>query len=122
MPKQLVFGLLLLGGVVGCSWSDKYGTHHLVIGIGFGEFTSNTNNPAVQVSESRIAGAELGPGFSGLGLIQHHRVEIAPDLTNNIVIKINSHHGVLSVTNFNPHETFTNILLETNNKQTNKQK
>lgn len=117
--RLLVLGLALASGLAGCSWTDQSGTHHLVVGIGFGVITSYTNCPGVQVSESRILGAEIGPNFSGVGLLQHHRVEIAPALTNNVVVSINSRHGNLTVTNFNPCELYTNIFIQTVNCATN---
>lgn len=74
---------------------------------------TSTNAPGVQVSESRVLGAEFSPHFSGVGLLQTHRVEIDPSVTNNVVVAINSRNGVLTVTNFNPHELYTNIFIQT---------
>ena len=115
-PVFVLVGVLCLAG---CTWVDKGGTHYLVLGLGVGIMTS-TNAPGVQVSESRILGAEFGPHLSGIGLLQSYRVEIDPSLTNNVVVSINALNGGLNVKNFNSQEAYTNIFIQTrNHTQTN---
>ena len=110
--RPVVLSTLLAAFAGGCTWTDKGGTHYLVLGLGIGVMTS-TNAPGVQVSESRILGAEISPHLSGVGLLQSHRVEIDPSLTNNVVVSVNSHNGFLTVSNFNPYETYTNVFIQT---------
>jgi hypothetical protein len=112
---RIVLSMLTVSLVTaGCSWTDKGGTHHLIVGIGFGVITT-TNAPGVSVYESHVIGGELGPNFASLGWMQHHRVELDPSLTNNVVISINSHRYGLTVTNFNPNELYTNLFIQTQN-------
>lgn len=115
--QGLFLCIVLSLGLTSCSWTDRGGTHHLIVGIGFGLITT-TNCPGVQVNESRVIGAEFGRNFSGIGLLQHHRVELDSSLTNNVVVSINSRRGSLAVTNFNPNELYTNIFIQTINNPT----
>ena len=97
----------------GCSWTDKSGTHHLIVGVGFGVITT-TNGAGVEVLDSRVIGAELGPNGAGLGLMQHHRVAINPALASNVVISVKSSPFALTVKNFDPYSTNTNQTAVTN--------
>lgn len=95
-------GLVLVAA--GCSWTDKGGTHHLIVGIGFGVITT-TNAPGVSVYESHVLGGELGPDFAGLGWMQHHQVQIDPALASNVVVSIKSTGLDASIKNFDPYQT-----------------
>lgn len=90
-----------LVGSTGCSWTDKHGTHHLIVGIGFGLVTT-TNRPGVDVYESAVLGAAAGPDGAGIGWLRHHRVQIDPELASNVVISIKSTPGNLTITNYAP--------------------
>lgn len=101
---------------MGCSWTDKGGTHHLVVGIGFGVITT-TNCPGVDVYDSRVLGGEFGPNGVGLGWMQHHRVTIDPALASNVVVSIKSSHLGITVKNFDPYQTNTNVINTSTNQQ-----
>lgn len=85
----------------GCSWTDRHGTHHLIVGLGFGLVTT-TNRPGVNVYDARVLGAAAGPDGAGVGWMQHHRVQIDPARASNVVISIHARPGGLTVTNFEP--------------------
>lgn len=103
-----VFIVLVLSmGVSGCAWTDKQGTHHLIVGVGFGIVTTK-NEPGVDVMDSRILGAEIGSFGGGLGWLQHHRVVIDPKLASDVVVSVNSNPLGLTVKNFNPYSTIVN--------------
>ena len=51
---------MAVAGDAGCSWTDKNGTHHLIVGIGFGVVTT-TNRAGVDVYDARVLGGEIGP-------------------------------------------------------------
>jgi hypothetical protein len=100
----MLFGFLLFFLMqTSCSWSDSHGTHHLIVGIGFGVI-SETNRAGVEVRDSRVLGAELGPDF-GLGLIHRHRLAIDPELASNVVVSVTSNPFHLTVKNFDPYST-----------------
>jgi hypothetical protein len=88
----------------GCSWTDKSGTHHLIVGIGFGIITT-TNRAGVEVFDSHVLGAEAGPNGFGVGLLRHHRVAIDPALASNVVVSVNANPFSLTVKNFDPYST-----------------
>jgi hypothetical protein len=94
-------------GLAGCSWTDKGGTHRLIIGLGFGLITT-TNRPGVDVYDARILGGEFGPDGVGLGWMHHHRVEINPAIASNVVISVKAGHWGISVKNFDPYGSDTN--------------
>ena len=96
--------LLLLAGVGGCSWTDKHGTHHLIVGVGFAVVTT-TNCAGVEVIDSRSLGLTAGPQGAGVGFIQHHRVAIDPVLTSNVVVSIKANPFDLTVKTFDPYST-----------------
>jgi len=105
--------LLLALCSVGCTWTDARGTHHLIVGIGFGIITS-TNHPGVEVRDSRILGAELSPEAVGVGYLGRHRVVVDPALASNVVVSVKASpldltvtHYDLNATNFPPVQ-FTN--------------
>ena len=85
----------------GCSWTDQSGTHHLIVGLGFGIVTT-TNRPGVDVYDSAVLGAAIGPDGGGIGWMRHHRVQIDPDTASNVVISIKSTPGNLTITNYAP--------------------
>ena len=58
--------LALSMALSGCSWTDDGGTHHLIVGVGFGIITT-TNRPGVEVHDSRILGGEFAPNSLGVG-------------------------------------------------------
>jgi hypothetical protein len=89
--------LSLLGG--GCSWTDRHGTHHLIVGFGLGVVTT-TNRPGVDVYDGRVLGALAGPQGAGVGWMQQHRVQIDPLLASNVVVSIRANPGSLTVTHF----------------------
>lgn len=106
LPISLYLSLVawLVVGVTGCAWTDKNGTHHLIVGLGFGIVTTK-NDLGVDVMDSRILGAEVGSFGVGFGWMQHHRVTIDPALTSNVVVSVNSNPLGLTVRNFNPYST-----------------
>jgi hypothetical protein len=85
--------------VAGCSWSDSHGTHHLIVGVGFGVITT-TNRPGVDVYDTRILGVSAGPDGVGAGWMQHHSVKINPNLASNAVISVKSISGGLEIKNY----------------------
>ena len=91
----VVFGLLGLA-LSGCSWTDARGTHYLVVGIGFGIITS-TNHPGIDVRDTRVLGAELGPDAFGVGCLSRHRVAIDPLLASNAIVSIKANPLKLTV-------------------------
>lgn len=90
----------------GCSWADRHGTHHLIIGLGFGVVTT-TNRAGLEVYDSRVIGATAGPAGSGVGLVQQHRVAIDPALASNVVTSIRANPWSLTIKNFDPFSTNT---------------
>jgi hypothetical protein len=111
--------------VSGCSWTDAGGTHHLIVGIGFGVITT-TNRPGVEVLDSRVLGGEIGTDDAGVGFMRHYRVAIDPILASNVVITIKANPFGLTVKNFDPYSVHTNTqqqpVIELKSKgQTNEQ-
>jgi hypothetical protein len=102
---------LLASGLalVGCSWTDSGGTHHLIVGVGFGIITT-TNRSGVEVRDSRVLGGEIGPDGAGLGWMQHHRVAIDPALASNVVVSIKASRMGITVKNFDPYSSNTNTV------------
>jgi len=105
----LLAGLLsaVCAGSTGCSWTDRHGTHHLILGLGFGVVTT-TNRPGVDVYDSAVLGAALGPDGGGIGWMRRHRVQIDPQRASNVVISIKSTPGGLTITNYAPFWCCTN--------------
>lgn len=97
----LPISILCCFSLLGCSWTDKYGTHHLIVGVGFGLITT-TNRLGVDVYESAVLGAAAGPDGAGIGWMQHHSVQIDPALVSNVVISIKSNPTSLTITNYTP--------------------
>ena len=95
-----------------CTWSDGSGTHHLIVGVGFGIITT-TNRAGVDVQDFRTIGAEFGSQGVGLGLMRHHRVNIEPG-ASNVVVSVKSTPFGLSVSNFDPFATNQHNSLATN--------
>jgi hypothetical protein len=93
----------------GCSWTDSGGTHHLIVGLGFGIITT-TNRSGVEVRDSRVLGGEIGPDGVGLGWMQHHRVAIDPAVASNVVISIKASRMGITVKNFDPYSSNTNTV------------
>ena len=110
--------LLCLGTVTGCSWTDKHGTHHLIVGVGFGLITT-TNRPGVDVYESAVLGAAAGPDGAGIGWMRHHRVQIDPEMASNVVISIKSTPGKLTITNYAPFWCTNTVHNDTSERKTN---
>ncbi len=92
---------LLLCGLIGCGgcWTDKNGTHQLIVGIGFGVVTT-TNRAGVDVRDSLVLGVEAGPDVAGVGWLRHHCVVIDPALASNTVVSIRRNATGISVKNF----------------------
>jgi hypothetical protein len=105
---RLLLGFVMGVSVAGCSWSDRSGTHHLIVGIGFGVITT-TNRPGVEVWDSRVLGGEIGPDGAGMGWLQHHQVAIDPALASNVVVSVKANPFSLTVKNFDPYSVNTNI-------------
>jgi len=101
----LIYGLSLLSG---CCWSDSQGTHHLIVGIGFGIITT-TNRCGVEARESRILGGEIGPDGAGIGWFRHHRVQIDPNLASNVVVSIKANSLGCTIDTLDPYDSGTNI-------------
>lgn len=115
LNKPVVFILCALGLIFsGCAWTDTSGTHHLIVGIGFGVITT-TNRPGVEVRDIRFMGGEIGPDGAGLGWMQHHQVAIDPALASNVVVSIKSNPFALTVKNFDPYSVNTNFQQTPNN-------
>lgn len=100
----LVFSVL---AQTGCSWTDAHGTHHLIVGLGFGVVTT-TNRPGVDVYDARVLGALAGPDGAGVGWMQQHRVAIDPVLASNVVVSIHATPGSVTVKSFDPYTGMTN--------------
>ena len=90
--------------ITGCRWTDANGTHHLIVGIGFGVITT-TNRPGVEVSDSRVLGVQLGPDTVGAGYLSRQRVIIEPVLASNVVISVPANPFDLTVTHFDMNST-----------------
>jgi hypothetical protein len=104
----IVICLLASGlGICGCSWTDAGGTHHLIVGVGFGIITT-TNRVGVEVRDSRVLGGEIGSDGVGLGWMQHHRVVIDPALASNVVVSVKASRMGITVRNFDPYSSNTN--------------
>lgn len=82
----------------GCSWTDRHGTHHLILGLGFGIVTS-TNDVGVEVRDMRVLGAVVGPEGFGAGYVQRHRVVINPALSSNVILSVRATPCSLTVSN-----------------------
>lgn len=102
-----LFAIGLITLLTSCAWTDKNGTHQLIVGVGFGIVTTK-NDPGVDIMDSRILGVEIGSFGGGLGWLQHHRVVIDPDLASNVIVSINGNPLGLTVKNFNPYSTALN--------------
>jgi len=102
LKNLLAIGLITL--LTSCAWTDKNGTHHLIVGVGFGIVTTK-NDPGVDIMDSRILGAEIGSFGGGVGWMQRHRVTIDPELASNVVVSVNANPFGMTVTNFNPYST-----------------
>jgi hypothetical protein len=83
----------------GCSWTNKSGTHYLIVGIGFGVITT-TNRPGIDVFNTRIAGMAIAPSGVDLGLMNRHRVEIDPVFASNVVLSVKLSTGNLTIKNY----------------------
>jgi len=92
----------------GCSWTDHGGTHHLIVGLGFGIVTT-TNRTGVEVRDDRVLGAMIGPDGGGVGWLRRHRVAIDPEKASNTVVSIKATPLALTVKNFDPYFTNTNL-------------
>jgi hypothetical protein len=101
-PRRLVLGTAALLLLTGCYWTDTTGTHHLVVGIGFGIITT-TNRPGVEVFDSRILGGQFGPDRVGVGLMRHHSLLLDPALASNVVVSVKASPFGLTVKNFDPY-------------------
>ena len=97
----------------GCSWTDKGGTHQLIVGFGFGVITT-TNRTGVEVRDSRILGGEFGPDAVGLGWLEHHRTTIDPAIASNVVISVKASGMNVTIKNFDPSGTNASGLEPTN--------
>ncbi len=86
--------------ISGCAWTDKNGTHHLIVGLGFGIVTTKSET-GVDVMDSRILGAEIGSYGCGIGWMQRHRVSIDPESAPNVVVSVDRNPFSLTVKNFN---------------------
>jgi hypothetical protein len=108
--------ILIAGWMTSCSWTDTGGTHHLIVGIGFGIITT-TNRPGVDVQASRILGAEIAPGTVGVGWMEHHYTAIDPVLASNVVISTKGRGVNITIKNFDPYSVNPNVsyqLIPTN--------
>jgi hypothetical protein len=106
--KLLALCLAPLLGLAGCSWTDTGGTHHLIVGVGFGIITT-TNCPGVDVCDTHILGGEFGPHFVGIGWLRHHQVDIDPPNASNVVVSVKAGHMGITVKNFDPYSINTNL-------------
>jgi len=113
-PCYFAVCLAILAGTAGCSWTDKSGTHHLIVGLGFGIITT-TNCTGVEVRDSQVLGAAVEADGAGIGWMRHHRVAINPTLASNVVISIKANPCSLTVKNFDPYSTVTNKPTKENN-------
>lgn len=123
MKAFKVAALIALAGLglmlAGCSWTDKGGTHHLIVGIGFGVITT-TNRAGVEVSDSRVLGGEFGPDGVGLGWLGHHRTAIDPAMASNVVISVKASGMSVTIKNFDPYGTNASGSEITTNQTTNR--
>ena len=104
--KHLLLAVLpaLLLVSAGC-WTDKHGTRHrLIVGIGFGVITT-TNQPGVEVSDSRVLGLQLGPDMVGAGYLSRHRVVIDPEIASNVVVSVKANPFDFTVTHYDRNAT-----------------
>ena len=85
----------------GCSWTDKNGTHHLIVGLGFGVITT-TNRLGVDILNAHVLGATIGSDVAGVGWVQNHHVSIDPQVISNLVISVKATPFSTTVRNFNP--------------------
>jgi hypothetical protein len=90
--------VMLLGG---CSWTDVHGTHHLIVGLGFGVLTTK-NSGGVGALNGQVLGATAWSDGVAVGWIQHHSVIIDPVLASNAVVSINAASFGITITNFQP--------------------
>jgi hypothetical protein len=88
----------------GCSWTDKIGTHHLIVGIGFAVVTS-TNRTGVEIRDDQALGLMVGPDSGGVGWMRHHRVVIDPERASNTVVSVKATPFSLTIKNFDPYST-----------------
>lgn len=119
--------LSLLPGIIalfllwaGCAWTDKGGTHHLIVGIGFGVITT-TNRAGVDVRDSRVLGVEIRPEGAGVGWMRHHGIIIDPAIASNVVISVKANSLGLTIKNFDPYSTNNNEGLKTETTKKDKQ-
>ena len=91
----------------GCSWTDKGGTHHLIVGIGFAVVTC-TNRTGVEVRDDRALGLMLGTDGGGIGWMRHHLVAIDPERASNAIVSIKATPFNLTIRNFDPYSKDTN--------------
>lgn len=98
-PLWCLLAALITAVATGCSWSDGHGTHHLIVGIGFG-LISTTNRPGVDVTDVHALGLTAGRAVVGAGWVHQRAVVIDPKLASNVVISIASTPGNLTVKNF----------------------
>jgi hypothetical protein len=113
MSRVLLLCLATAGGTGGCSWTDQGGTHHLIVGIGFGVITT-TNRVGVEVRDSRILGGEFGPDTIGLGWMEHHSTSIDPAIASNVVISVKASGMNVTIKNFDPYGSNQNDFRQTN--------
>jgi hypothetical protein len=113
----LCLSFIMVVSATGCSWTDNQGTHHLIVGVGFGIITT-TNRVGVEVRDSRILGGEFGPDTVGLGWMAHHRTAIDPAIASNVVISVKARGMNLTIKNFDPYGTNRNDSHLTNQGET----
>jgi hypothetical protein len=106
-----LFGFLFLT-TAGCSWTDRNGTHHLIVGIGFGMITT-TNRAGLEIYESQALGAQISRDGAGIGLMRHHRTIFDPAHASNLVVSINGRFLKSRVRIFDPNTTNKIELQET---------
>lgn len=107
--------LLSICMLAGCSWTDTYGTHHLIVGLGFGVVTT-TNRPCVDVYNAHVVGALVGPSGAGIGWMLQHHTAIDPLKASNVVISIKATPCSLCVKNFDLGQTNTTEHLKNKEK------
>ena len=99
-PKYLyLVAAIAVIAVAGCSWNDSHGTHHLIVGVGFGIITT-TNRPGVDVSDYQVLGVTAGRGDVGAGWVHKRAVVIDPKLASNVIISVSNSPGALTIKNF----------------------
>ena len=101
---------LAIADGTGCSWTDKGGTHHLIVGLGV---ITTTNRTGVEVRDSRILGGEFGPDAIGLGWLEHHRTAIDPAIASNVVISVHASGLNVTIKNFDLYGTNQTYLQPT---------